>query len=103
MNNTELFLRNCKYGGLVWYAAYLAHNVITISEQLTNTAILIKEISGESLSLIDSTNCIKRVILCWRSNDIEYITKEVPNNFDGQSEAYLKKHSTRFCDSFCVK
>jgi hypothetical protein len=64
--------------------------------------MLIKEKSGESLCLIDSTHFSKRVILCWRRNGIEYMTKEVLNNFDGESEAYLMEHSTGFCNSFWV-
>jgi hypothetical protein len=35
-----------------------------------------KELSGESLFVIISTDCVKKVILCPRGNDVEHISEE---------------------------
>jgi hypothetical protein len=57
------------------------------------TPSVIRVISGDSLSLIDSVNSIKKSVLCPRSNDINCISEEVLNSLDRQVTTYLRVHS----------
>jgi hypothetical protein len=54
-----------------------------------STASLMKEMSGESLSVIDSIHSINKAILCSRSNDANCIREEILNTLDKQVKTYL--------------
>jgi hypothetical protein len=43
--------------------ACLGNNIIAVETQITGTGLLIKEISGKSISIIDSTHGINKAIL----------------------------------------
>jgi hypothetical protein len=58
-----------------------------------STASLIEKIYGESLSVVDSTHCINKAILCQRINDVDHISKEVLETVDGQMKTYLHHYS----------
>jgi hypothetical protein len=48
--------------------AYLDYNIIGNQKQFMCIALVIKEISGMSTSVIDPTHCINKAILCSGSN-----------------------------------
>lgn len=72
---------------------YVGSNIIDISEQLTNTASLFKEMSGESQPVIESRRCINKTILCQRSNDVDHVSEDVFNTLSGLVKTYLCHHS----------
>jgi len=43
--------------------AHLGSNIVSVPEQLISTVLLIKEMSGESPYVIDSTNYINKAVL----------------------------------------
>lgn len=51
--------------------------------------VLVKELSGENMSVIDCANCINRAVLCQRSNDVDRIIQEVYYFLEGQDKIYL--------------
>jgi hypothetical protein len=60
-------------------------NIVAIEQQLMGTASLIKEMSGKRTSVIDSTHCITKAILCPGNNDVDHTSKEV-TSLAGKSE-----------------
>jgi hypothetical protein len=55
-----------------------------------SAALLIKETSGESLSVItDSTHHINKAVLFPRSNYVHHTSEEVINSLDGQEKTCL--------------
>jgi hypothetical protein len=44
--------------------AYLGYNIIGNQKQFMCIALLIKEMWGKSMSVIDRTHCINKAILC---------------------------------------
>ena len=42
------------------------------------------ELSGKSISIIDSTHCISTIGLCSRRNDVNHNTEEALNSLGGQ-------------------
>jgi hypothetical protein len=61
--------------------AHLGCNITAIQKQLIGITSGIKEMSGKSTSVTDSTHCITKAILCLGINDVNCISEEV---FDGQ-------------------
>jgi hypothetical protein len=59
----------------VWFA---------IQKQSTGTVSRLKELIEKSTSVIDSTHCINKAILCSGSNDIDHTREEVLNRLGGQ-------------------
>jgi hypothetical protein len=60
--------------------AYLGSNTVAISDQLIGTALLIRETSGERVSVTDSAYYINKGILFCRNNDDYHISKDVLNS-----------------------
>jgi hypothetical protein len=56
--------------------AYLSYNIIAIQKQFMVISSLLKEMSGKSTSVIDSTHCISKAVLCSGSN-VEHIREEI--------------------------
>jgi hypothetical protein len=60
---------------------YLCINTVAISKPLISTTFLIREMSGESLSVIDYTcyipHYINKGILCPKSNDVHHISEDI--------------------------
>jgi hypothetical protein len=84
----ELFRRNSKVQKCLTIKAdaidaYLCYNIAAIQKQLLGIASLIKGMSGKSTSVIGSTHCIKKAILCSGNNDVDNISEEVLNSLDG--------------------
>jgi hypothetical protein len=63
--------------------AYLGYSIIALQKQLIGTALLIKEKSGNSTSITDSTHCISKATLCSGNNDVNHISEGL-NSFDKQ-------------------
>jgi hypothetical protein len=59
--------------------AYLSYNTVVIQKQLTDNALLVKEMSEKSTFLIDFIHCINE-ILSSGILDVDHISKEVVNN-----------------------
>jgi hypothetical protein len=60
--------------------AYLGYNIISIEKQLMGTASLIKNISGESISVTDFRHCSNKATLHSGSNDVNCISEDVHNS-----------------------
>jgi hypothetical protein len=56
------------------------------------TSLVIRVISGDSLSLIDSVNSNKKSVLSPRSNNVNCISEEVLNSPNGQVATSLRVH-----------
>jgi hypothetical protein len=59
---------------------YLAYNIITIHNKLTDVAWLANETSRKCICLTGSARCINKTVLSWGRSDIT----EVVNSPDGQ-------------------
>jgi hypothetical protein len=64
----------------------LCYNFVSIQKQLIGIASLINEMSGESASIIYSTHCINKTILCPINFIINHISEEVLNTFARQTK-----------------
>jgi hypothetical protein len=71
--------------------ACLGYNIIAIQEQLMGIASLIKEILGKSISIINSTYCVNRAILCSGNIDV----KEVLSSLDRHKDPILYRPSVK--------
>jgi hypothetical protein len=63
--------------------ACLDFNIIAIQTQLMSIASLIKEWQGKCICN-SSTHCINKAILRPRNNELDHVSEEVHNNFNGQ-------------------
>jgi hypothetical protein len=60
--------------------AYLGYNTVAVQKQLVGIASPIKEMSGNSSFVIDSTHCNSKAILCSGNNDVAHIIEKVLNS-----------------------
>jgi hypothetical protein len=63
--------------------ACLGYNIIGNQKQLMCIALLIKQMSGKSTSVIDPTHCINKALLCLGSN-VNHSSEKVLNSLEGQ-------------------
>jgi hypothetical protein len=63
--------------------AFLGCNIIVIQKQLTGIASLIKKMSGKNASVINSTYCSNKAVVCSWNNNVDH-TSEVLNSLDRQ-------------------
>jgi hypothetical protein len=64
--------------------AYLVLKATATTKQLRGIASLIEENAGKCTSVIDSTHCINKAVLCCSENNyVNYISEEVVS-LDGQ-------------------
>lgn len=56
---------------------YLGYNIVVIHKQIMGIASLVKEMSGKSTSVTDSTHFINQAVLCSGSDDAGHISEEV--------------------------
>jgi hypothetical protein len=52
---------------------YLGYNIVNIQEQIMGIALLIEDMSGKRMSVINCTHCIPKAILCSGNTDIYHI------------------------------
>jgi hypothetical protein len=64
--------------------ANLGYDIIAIQQQFMTIASLIKELSGKSTSVIESTHRINVANLCSGNNDVHHVREEVLNGLDRQ-------------------
>jgi hypothetical protein len=72
--------------------AYLGSDVIAVSEQPINTALLIGEACGQSLSVIDSMYHSNEGISYPRHNDARHISGDFLNSLDAQVKTRVSVH-----------
>jgi len=53
------------------------NNITAMWEHLTSAETLIKEISGESLFVIDFIHSIKTAMLCLKNSDADHVSEKV--------------------------
>jgi hypothetical protein len=63
--------------------AYLGYNIVAV-QQITDTISIIRQMSRWSTSVIDSTHCVNKAILCSAIHGVNHISDEVLNSLDEQ-------------------
>jgi hypothetical protein len=76
--------------------AYLGCNIVVIQAQLLGIASLIKEMSGKTACVTDSTHCINKAILC-SEKDVDHVSEEVLKS----RRAHLNKCRSHSVQAFC--
>jgi hypothetical protein len=62
--------------------SYLGCNTVAIQKERMGIASLVKEMSGKSKSLTDSTHFINKAVLCSENDGVDHISEEVLNGVD---------------------